>query len=99
MNPNYLPVPALYDLLMSCTNFVPDERPNSTKALIEVLESIGSYGREKVSNEPDETQAYFNEAITYVKNEQLDKAYALLQEIPTTDKKAQQLSEKIKIKP
>jgi formylglycine-generating enzyme required for sulfatase activity/serine/threonine protein kinase len=155
MNPNYLPVPALYDLLMACVSFVPDERPASAKVLVEALEQIQnsenkpnfwsflgkifaknsprpatptplyekekapavvednlssrdefdepspiitpSYERKKAPavDEFDEIEAYFNEAVTYVENAQLDKAYALLQEIPETHEKWQLLSEKI----
>ncbi|MEN8220185.1 MAG: SUMF1/EgtB/PvdO family nonheme iron enzyme [Pseudomonadota bacterium] len=123
LNPNYLPVPALYKLLMTCVNFVQDERPASAKVLVEALEKIHKYEKKPIfrsflskilpkkshrlatptptpepvieTNEPDETQAYFNEAMTYIENDKLDKAYTLLQKIPITHEKAQLLSEKI----
>jgi len=56
MNPNYLPVPALYDLLMNCVNFVPDERPASATVLVEGLEKI----------QKSETQSIFGSFLSKI---------------------------------
>ncbi|MEN8216068.1 MAG: SUMF1/EgtB/PvdO family nonheme iron enzyme [Pseudomonadota bacterium] len=42
-----------------------------------------------------EIEAYFDDALTHIENDKLDKAYALYKEIPPSHEKAQLLSEKI----